>query len=292
MGNSGSKVDQIPFQELEKPWRTFDWNQKNVLKERLERFVVSNKDVKDIKILVTGQIGAGKSSFINSVISAFQGEIANEALADSTLGQSHSFTKKLTTYRIKRSETEYLPFVIIDINGLEPETTTMAQITDTINCVRGHVKENYEFRRDKQLTPEDEENYKKDADISDQAFCLVYVMNTNSARSTNDRLTENLRLIRQAVSDEGIPQVIVMTKVDEACSLVKNDLRKIYTSSKIKQKIEECSASVGVPISNIFPVKNYHFETDTNYDADVLILKVFDQIVRSANTRLRKGAFK
>ncbi|XP_051985139.1 interferon-induced protein 44-like isoform X1 [Xyrauchen texanus] len=289
MGGSGSKVDQTPFQELETPWRTFDWNQKKVLKERLESFAVSNTDVKCIKVLVTGQIGAGKSSFINSVLSTFQGEIVCEALADA-VDKSHSFTKKLTTYRIKRNETEDLPFVIIDMIGIEPETLTVQQLEDIMNTIQGHVKENYKFKIDKQLTPEDEEYYKKDADISDQVFCLVYVLDTNYI-ATNDRLFDHLRTIRLQANDKGIPQVIVMTKVDEACPLVKKDLRKIYTSRKIKQKIEVCSASVGVPISNIFPVKNYHNETDTNDDVDVLILKVFDQIVRSANARLRRGAF-
>ncbi|XP_051985140.1 interferon-induced protein 44-like isoform X2 [Xyrauchen texanus] len=240
MGGSGSKVDQTPFQELETPWRTFDWNQKKVLKERLESFAVSNTDVKCIKVLVTGQIGAGKSSFINSVLSTFQGEIVCEALADA-VDKSHSFTKKLTTYRIKRNETEDLPFVIIDMIGIEPETLTVQQLEDIMNTIQGHVKENYKFKIDKQLTPEDEEYYKKDADISDQVFCLVYVLDTNYI-ATNDRLFDHLRTIRLQANDKGIPQVIVMTKVDEACPLVKKDLRKIYTSRKIKQK--KCAVPV------------------------------------------------
>ncbi|XP_051985352.1 interferon-induced protein 44-like [Xyrauchen texanus] len=303
-------------------------HQKKSLKERLENFAVSNTDVKDIKILVSGQNGAGKSSFMNSVNSAFQGEIVSEALANATFG--HSFTRRAqqahgeipqgneartgsiqppsdqvvlpegltlhcvmnTSYHIKKSETEDLPYCLIDIKGLEPDALAVVQSNDIINTIRGHVKENYEFKGDQQLTPEDVEYYKKDADISDQAFCLVYIMPANFAGSTNQQTIEQIKIIRKEISYDRIPQVIVMTKVDEACPLVKDDLRKIYTSRKIKQKMEECSVDVGVPISNIFPVKNYHIETDTNDDVDVLILKAFDQIVRSANARLRRGAFK
>ncbi len=54
--------------------------------------------------------------------------------------------------------------------------------------------------------------------------------------------------------------------------------------------MELCNVKVGVPLSHIFPVKNYHDEIDTDDDVDVLILKAFDQIVRSANARLRRGA--
>lgn len=74
---------------------SFD-RQKETLKKKLENFSPSSEDVKDIKILVAGEIGAGKSSFINSVDSAFQGRICSRALADSAAGgDSHSFTRKV-----------------------------------------------------------------------------------------------------------------------------------------------------------------------------------------------------
>lgn len=58
----------------------------------------------------------------------------------------------------------------------------------------------------------------------------------------------------------------------------------------VSVQMELCNVKVGVPLSHIFPVKNYHDEIDTDDDVDVLILKAFDQIVRSANARLRRGA--
>ncbi len=39
---------------------------------------------------------------------------------------------------------------------------------------------------------------------------------------------------------------------------------------------------------NIFPVKNYHNEIDTNDDVDVLILKALEQIVQLADDRLEE----
>ncbi|XP_052399195.1 interferon-induced protein 44-like [Carassius gibelio] len=264
-------------------WRTFDWREKEALKERLKTFTPSNPDVTNIKILVAGQIGAGKSSFIDSVLSAFQGEIVNEALTDRR-------TKRLIKYRIRSGHAD-LPFEICDIKGLEPEKISKSQIDDIVKTIYGHVKEGYEFGK-KPLT-RDDEHYNENPSLSDQAFCLVYVIEANTFQpyAEDKRIIEKLRNIHQEISDKGIPQVIVMSKVDEASYLVKNDLQMVYRSSIIKEKMELCSAKLGVPVSHIFPVKNYHNEINTNDVVDVLILKALDQIVRSADGRLRRGAY-
>uniref|UniRef100_A0A8C1A5R6 Interferon-induced protein 44-like n=1 Tax=Cyprinus carpio carpio TaxID=630221 RepID=A0A8C1A5R6_CYPCA len=280
----GSSQSAQPPSELDKPWRKFDWGQKEALKKKLENFSPSHSDVKDIKILVAGEIAAGKSSFINSIDSAFQGRISSRALVNSAAGDSRSFTQKLKGFTI-RSGKKNLPFVFKDIMGLEPEELAGAQKEDIINAVFGHVKDGYTFTKEKVLTNEDQ-HYTSDPNLSDQSFCLVYVIAANIVHYTDDRLIHKLKDIRQKISDKGIPQVVVMTKVDEACPLVKKDLRKMYTSKKIKEKMELCSAKVGVPLTNIFPVKNYHDEIDTEDDIDVLILKALEQIVHLADDRL------
>ncbi|XP_067298254.1 interferon-induced protein 44-like isoform X2 [Pseudorasbora parva] len=290
MGKSGSKPETSSG-ELDNPWRTFNWREKKELKKRLENFHLSNPEVSHVRILVAGQIGAGKSSFINSVCSAFQGEIVCEALADtSQSASSHSFTERMKVYRIRSGDAD-LPFEMCDVKGLEPEKISMALPEDIVNIIYGHVRDGYKFSKDKTL-PKEDDHYNETPSLSDQAFCLVYVLagDTLHLHADDNILFEKLRFIRQSISDNGIPQVIVMTKVDEACPLVKNDLKKVYLSKKIKEKMELCSLKLGVPMSNIFPVKNYSEEIDTDDNVDVLILKAFDQIVRFADGRLRRGA--
>ncbi|XP_048053898.1 interferon-induced protein 44-like isoform X2 [Megalobrama amblycephala] len=281
MGASDSAQHQPKSNpELDKPWRKFDWGQREALKEKLENFSPSDPNVKEIKILVAGQVGAGKSSFINSIESVFQGRICSRALVSSS-AVGHSFTQKLKGFTI-RSGRKTLPFVFKDVMGLEPEALAGSQPEEIINAVFGHVKDGYKFNQGQALTSKDQ-HYISDPTLSDQAFCLVYVIDGNTVQFTDDKLVDKLKIIPQRI---GIPQVVIMTKVDEVCPLVRNDLRKIYNSKKIKEKMEMCSTKTGVPLSNIFPVKNYHEETDTDDDIDVLILKALDQIVQIADDRL------
>lgn len=290
MGGSQSKQNAASqtYPELKKPWREFNWGEKDELQKRLENFSMNHPEVSNVRILVAGQIGAGKSSFINSINSAFQGEINCEALADATAGTSCSFTQRFQTFQISHKSGK-LPFVFGDIMGLEAESLNGLQVDDVIKTISGHVKESYKFTGNA-LTSEDE-GYKKKPSGSDQAYCLVYVIAADTVQLAENNLFKKLKVIRERISDQGIPQVIVMTKVDEACPWVKNDLKKIYYSKKIEQKVQYCSIQVGVPITSIFPVKNYHNEINTNDEVDVLILKALDQIVRSAEKRIQKGPY-
>ncbi|XP_073731937.1 interferon-induced protein 44-like [Misgurnus anguillicaudatus] len=291
MGGSQSKENAASqtYPELKKPWREFNWGEKEELQKRLENFSMNHPEVSNVRILVAGQIGAGKSSFINSINSAFQGEIDCEALADATAGTSCSFTQRFQTFHISHKSGK-LPFVFGDIMGLEANSLNGLQVDDVIKTISGHVKESYKFKEGKALTSEDE-GYQEKPSVSDQAFCLVYVIAADTVQLAENSLFNKLKLIRQRISDQGIPQVIVMTKVDEACPRVKNDLKKIYYSKKIEEKVQFCSNKVGVPITSIFPVKNYHNEINTNDEVDVLILKALDQIVRSAEKRIQKGPY-
>ncbi|XP_062866617.1 interferon-induced protein 44-like [Trichomycterus rosablanca] len=191
------------------------------------------------------------------------------------------------THQIEDEDGLPLAFVFNDVMGLEPDNGVKK--SDIINALQGYVKEGYKFNTTSPLTKTDH-GYRSDPSLEQQTFCLVYVMAASTVSMLDDKVITQMKHIREEASTLNMPQVIIMTKPDEACPLVSKDIRKIYTSKKIKTKMEECRNLLGVPMNHIFPVKNYHEEVDTDDDMDLLILKALDQIVYIANAAQKRRA--
>ncbi|XP_055364194.1 uncharacterized protein LOC114854151 isoform X2 [Betta splendens] len=82
---------------------------------------------------------------------------------------------------------------------------------------------------------------------------------------------------------QAIPQLVLMTKVDEVCPFVAQDIRNIYKSGYIKEVMQETSARLGVPLSCVIPVKNYSQELELDPDCDILLLSAVIQMLRFAD---------
>lgn len=63
------------------------------MEQKLRNFKLTGSNARFVRILVAGEVGVGKSSFINSVNNAFQRRITHDALVDGIGGTS--FTKKV-----------------------------------------------------------------------------------------------------------------------------------------------------------------------------------------------------
>lgn len=63
-----------------------------------KQYEPNNADVQHLRILLHGPVGAGKSSFINSVDSVLRGKITGRALTDGNM-DGRSFTKKVRLLR-------------------------------------------------------------------------------------------------------------------------------------------------------------------------------------------------
>ncbi|XP_021331626.1 interferon-induced protein 44 isoform X2 [Danio rerio] len=275
------KPEQPPPPENETAWRTMDWkSDKQKLLTTIKSFQPGNPEVDTLRILLHGPVGAGKSSFFNSLDNALLGRITTRALAHS-VQTDRSFTVKYQTYKLKKDEFgSYYPLTFSDIAGMQSEGGI--RTGDIIKILGGHITSGYTFNPRSSIT-EDDPKYNREPNRKDRIHCLVAVLPANTVSMTDDDILKQMREVREKARDLGIPQVIIMTKVDEACPLVKSDLQKIYTSKKIKQKMEECSVKLGVPVSCIFPVKNYHEENATNVIMDILILDALKNIVNFAN---------
>uniref|UniRef100_A0A4W4GLI2 G domain-containing protein n=1 Tax=Electrophorus electricus TaxID=8005 RepID=A0A4W4GLI2_ELEEL len=162
-------------------------------------FRIISPNVGYVRILVIGGVGVGKSNFINSV----------------------NYYK---THYIEGEDGSPLPFVFNDIMGLEGAKDSGAHVDDIIKALEGVVKEGHK-------------------NISDvYKLLLGKVLNgfhiNDMLRCYNTYLIDFDTICLTYVSFcAEMPQIIIMTRVDEACPLVKEDLKKIYTSNNIKEKV-------------------------------------------------------
>ncbi|XP_060755403.1 interferon-induced protein 44-like [Neoarius graeffei] len=232
-----------------------------------------------LRIMLYGPIGAGKSSFINSVQRVLLGRNAMIALENSTTSGG-SFTKKMNIHKLKMGRGERYPLEIVDIMGIEAQEGIKHD--DIISVFKGHISDEYIFNPGVTIA-DDDPHYIKNPTLGDKVHCLVCVLPADSVSMLDSKVLDKMDHVRTSASLLGIPQVIVMTKVDKACELVKGDLKKMYYSKKIREKVHECSSNVGIPLNAIYPVNTYSEIITQDPDIDLFLLIALRDILNFAN---------
>ncbi|XP_029911936.1 interferon-induced protein 44-like [Myripristis murdjan] len=278
MGDSSSKhASPPPSPTFSEPWREIPWRHKD-RELQYVRDYQPHSDVQHLRILLHGPVGAGKSSFIDSVDSVLQGRITTRALA--AANASESFTHKYKTYKIQKGRPgDFYPFVLSDTMGLEMQDGGVHR-EDIKLALKGHVTDGYTFNPASKLS-DDSKYYNAEPTLNDKVHVLVCVVPADQIPLVSESFVRKIKDIRRTASDLGIPQLVIITKIDLACPLIKKDLKNIYKSKYLKETMEKFSYLVGIPMNCIIPVMNYHEEINIKDDVDSLILSVLRRIISS-----------
>ncbi|MEQ2268579.1 hypothetical protein XENORESO_005655 [Xenotaenia resolanae] len=272
-------MGDMEYFALDEPWRELRWGEKQKNLQYVQKYMPEKDDIRYLRVLLYGPVGAGKSSFINSVSNVLRGRMTIPALASATTSDQ-SFTKKYETHKLikgRGSSKTYYHVVFNDIMGLEDGDRRGVHADDIKLALRGHVKEGYKFNPVSPLT-QDDPGYNPTPSADDRIHVLVCVMSANAPQITSSVL-EKMSRVRETASDLGIPQMAMMTHIDEACGETQKNLRNVYKSKHLRKKMKDFSAAVGIPMNCIFPVKNYSEEIDLNDDVDILILSALRKII-------------
>ncbi|XP_030283429.1 interferon-induced protein 44-like [Sparus aurata] len=170
--------------------------------------------------------------------------------------------------------------------GLEEGSGSGVHPDDIKLAMKGHVKDGYTFNPVSPLSI-DKSDYNPEPSADDKVHVLVCVHSANSAEIKASVL-QKMKDIREAATQLGIPQIAIMTKIDEACGETEEDLKNVYKSKHLKKKMRDLSAAVGIPMNCIFPVKNYSEENVINDDVDSLILNALRCMINFVNDSINK----
>ncbi|KAM8723686.1 interferon-induced protein 44-like isoform 2-T2 [Acanthopagrus schlegelii] len=257
------------------PWRTVpNTNQENL--DFMENYKPHNYEATHLRILLHGPVGAGKSSFINSVDSVLKGRITSQAPTDATSGGS--FTMRYKTYKIRQDSGGTYSFVLNDLMGLEERANTGVHMEDLKLALSGHVREGYQFNPKVRMQTGDQ-FYNPSPTLNDRVHVLVSVIPAASISLLSQEVAKKMRDVRLAASEMGIPQMAILTKVDEACPQVQKDINNVYKSKYLKEQVDKYSEILGLPLNCIFLVKNYETDISTNEGIDALILCALRQMI-------------
>ncbi|KTF75526.1 hypothetical protein cypCar_00031228 [Cyprinus carpio] len=266
---------------MEKPWRNVQWNseRRQALLSTISGWKPSVSSVKQARFLLVGPVGAGKSSFFNSINSAFKGYVSMQA---NTGTAGTSLTTQFRTYYIKPSNNvTHIPFILCDTMGLEDGVNTGLDVDDFATILKGHIQDKYQFNPMMPIQP-DSPHFHKSPGLKDKIHCVVYVIDISKVKLLSDKTIEKFVVFRKKANQLGVPQLVLLTKVDEACPLVAEDLKNVYQSHYINQMMQEISSQLGVSLSAVVPVKNYYQELEIDHQTDILLLNAVVQMLRAA----------
>uniref|UniRef100_A0A8C6WJB0 G domain-containing protein n=1 Tax=Neogobius melanostomus TaxID=47308 RepID=A0A8C6WJB0_9GOBI len=274
MGSSQSTLS-------DKPWRDVTWGGKQDLLDLVKGFKPSTDEVNHVRILLYGPVGAGKSSFVNSVSTVVRERSAIPAAVSTISGAS--FTVEYKTHKIRKgAPKEYYPFVFNDIMGLESGDDVGVRAEDIRLAMMGHVRDGYKFNPVSTLSESNTQFYNSSPSANDKVHLLVCVLSANSPE-IKPSVIQKMKEIREAARDLGIPQVAIATHIDLIAKEVEKDVKNVFRSEYLKQKMSEFSSTVGIPMNCIFPLKNYCNGVENEDDMDTLILTALKHMLNYAD---------
>jgi len=272
---------------LYRPWRELG----NKTYEELKKEIVTHEltegaGIEYINVLLVGQIGAGKSSFFNSVESVFEGYVTDRANAGTV---EKSLTTQYRQYLVSHgcatdSSSNYIKFRFCDSMGLEGgkeglDAQALAKIMD------GHVKDQAELQGASFI--HGRQGYKDNPDENDRIHCVVIVINSEQVSTMDDELIDKIKEVRKEADLRHLHPLIVLTRIDSLCQDTENNTENAFRSKSVRDKVIEVSGIFGIKVNLIQPVRNYDTQQECDSSMDTLILRALRQILRHSKDYLK-----
>ncbi|KAK3577663.1 hypothetical protein CHS0354_000091 [Potamilus streckersoni] len=274
------KIIDDPYALLVEPWRSMsEWNPlllDKLMHDVRQKFVPLGKhNVSQAKILLIGPVGAGKSSFFNTINSIFRGHMTSQACSGSA---EHSLTTKYRMYQVRSNPTSMpLPFCLCDTQGLEEAQGLDAHEVSFI--IGGNVPDGYQFNPSVPFSQETP-GYIKAPSLKDMIHCIAFVLDGSTVDVLPEKMLEKMKAIQAKMNQSNVPQVVLLTKVDKVCHNVEHDLSLIFKSGLIANLVDKVSQIMGLPRGHVLPIKNYEKELELDINVSILSLLALRQILR------------
>eukprot|EP00105_Crassostrea_gigas_P002864 XP_011415537.1 PREDICTED: interferon-induced protein 44-like [Crassostrea gigas] len=258
-------------EELHSFWRDpAEWSPQTF--QELKEFVANYKPFEEMKIpevniLLIGPVGAGKSSFFNTINTIFKGEMSSRACTGSA---EISLTQKFCKFRVRDPSTKkHLCFRICDTRGVEEGVSINGE--DLGFLLDGNLPNNYTFQLDSEASTK-RIGFVEEPTVKEKMHVVVFVLDGITLDVLSEGVVSKLKDIKRKVVDGSIPHLVFLTKIDKLCKLVEKDVSKTFMSRFVEDAVNNAAEIIALPRSQVLPVKNYEKETTLNTNINILAL--------------------
>ncbi|XP_059545071.1 interferon-induced protein 44-like isoform X2 [Myotis daubentonii] len=220
---------------------------RNKLLSELRAYTPCTDLVSEIKILLLGPVGSGKSSFFNSVKSVFRGHVTRQAAVGSDVT---SITELYRMYSIQdEKDGKSLPFTLCDTMGLDEKEGVGLCMDDIPHILEGCVPDRYHFRPQQPITSS-HPTFITSPSLKDRIHCVAYVLDINCLDSLSFEMVAKFKQVQKIVLNYGC----VRSREEQPLQppWQRAHLRSGFTRSRTESFLE---TSVGLALIALLPIK-------------------------------------
>ncbi|XP_076129028.1 interferon-induced protein 44-like isoform X2 [Alosa pseudoharengus] len=174
---------------------------------------------------------------------------------------------------------------LCDVMALGEDGATGLSVSDARAVIKGHVPEGYKFKPGTPLSSQSI-GYRAEPGMKDKIHCALFLLDARKVTTYSDYLQKMMRRLQAEISDLDVPQIVLLTHVDQVCHAVQEDVKYVYTSRTVKDKMQKAADFMGMPLSFVLPVRNYASELSTNCNTDILLLSAVRSILQAVDDTL------
>ncbi|XP_062576229.1 interferon-induced protein 44-like [Saccostrea cucullata] len=257
-----------------------------MIKENFLRRILEIKPRNDttLNILLLGQTGCGKSSFVNACLTALlqEGRVIKQAPVGPMTAES--LTRRFISYKLKiktNGQDAELPIQLFDSPGLQSEENKGVHTDDIKMMCRGFIKSNYLINSTNPIQSNNE-MYREDPEEKDKVHCIVHVFAADVKEFVHKKVEGQLKKIKNEFRED-IPQVILLTKVDR---LGIADITQMFRHKMVKEYCMKAAAILDLCENDVLPQVSYSDEMVPSVYKDLVTLFNIKTIMERANDRV------